>query len=758
MKNTIASLFLLGWAAAASAEPGLLRAEFGGSGYDGSSLVMGNDDATVVLSADDFYTFATPEHTTYAYAAYMWIEGGVEYYFRGQYDDYATVKIDSSMVVRQGGECQENFGVVKFASSAWHLVEFRASNNGGNGGANPSYAKGGIWFKKGVSGEWRAIADSGDGSLFKTALDSGDSTAAAADYVYQYSVSGSTATIIAAPVHSSALVLPTTLDGKTAALGSGVFQNRSTLTAVTIPASMTAIDASAFKGCAGLTSIAVESGNASFKIVEGCLVSMDGTTLYAVPGGLSSVTVPGGVLTIPSEMFRNCANIRQVSLPSTLTTIGSSAFQGCSGLRSLDIPSSVTSIESSAFRDCSSLISITLPPQITTINSSLLYGCSKLESITIPTWVREIGSYAFCGCSSLRELVVPGNVKTIGRCAFYSCSGLKSVILEEGVERFTGTDVFSDCSSLEYVSIPASFQSFYGSWDFAYCYAIQRVDYWGAPPANISGAQILGKGAQRYPREFGAQWQKIIGINNFNGYVTTAAPKVDIVSSSIRENDPTILDVVYRVTSAKPTVKVRALAFEDGERSFAKVVRPETFIEGTATNIGDSVAANVEHTLSWQVSSDWATRLAKLKFEVLACEGELLPMEWMTIPATEGRYGTMKVSWNAHTTSQVFDALLWLYADKDPGLTLADGAVKSGEMIVASGTSIETSTRTASQYLGSGRYSYTYYRSAPEYVFSKMGYSVLSGDALAYVKDETRLGLSPDGVRQYAYKIVGDGE
>ena len=47
-----------------------------------------------------------------------------------------------------------------------------------------------------------------------------------------------------------------------------------------------------------------------------------------------------------------------------------------------------------------------------------------------------------------------------------------------------------------------------------------------------------------------------------------AASTPAIVSSQVRENDPTVLDVVYRVTSDQPTVKVRALAFENGERSF----------------------------------------------------------------------------------------------------------------------------------------------------------------------------------------------
>ena len=161
----------------------------------------------------------------------------------------------------------------------------------------------------------------------------------------------------------------------------------------------------------------------------------------------------------------------------------------------------------------------------------------------------------------------------------------------------------------------------------------------------------------------------------------------------------------------------------------------------------------MEHTLSWQVSSDWQTRLAKLKFEVLVCEGELLPMEWMTIPASD-TYGKMKVSWNAHNASQVFDALLWLYADKDPGLTLASGVLKNGSTVLAQDSAVYQT----SQYRnwdGTGYY-YKYICYASEYVYSKMGYQTLAGAALNYVNEETRLGLSPYGASQYAYKIVED--
>ena len=221
-------------------------------------------------------------------------------------------------------------------------------------------------------------------------------------------------------------------------------------------------------------------------------------------------------------------------------------------------------------------------------------------------------------------------------------------------------------------------------------------------------------------------------------YASTYAPSITILSSKIRAEDPTILDTVYRVDCALPTVKVRALAFEDGERSFAKVIRPETFVNDvdgnpTAQNIGDEIEANVPHTLSWKVSSDWATRLAKMKFEVLTSKGELLPLELRRIPASD-QYGAMEFSWNTITDVPVFDALLWLYADKDPGLTLSNGVLRNSSTQLASGNRLSNPN-------------------AISYIFSKMGYSLLSGATLNYVKSETRLGLSLSG-----YKIVEDAQ
>lgn len=226
---------------------------------------------------------------------------------------------------------------------------------------------------------------------------------------------------------------------------------------------------------------------------------------------------------------------------------------------------------------------------------------------------------------------------------------------------------------------------------------------------------------------------------------------VEILSSRVRSDDPTVLDVVYVVHSDKPTVRVRILAFEDGERSFSKVVRPETLIEGTEDSVGDDIAPNVEHKISWRVSSDWTVKLAKVKVEVMSCLGELLPLETMTIPASD-QYGKMKISWNAISYCQVFDALLWLYADKDPGLPLSDGVLMHDGNWIAG--DIPNLSHDLQPHL-----SYEFQEIAQgvagmTYILSKMGYTLLTGAPLTYANQETRLGLSPSGARQYGYKIV----
>lgn len=254
--------------------------------------------------------------------------------------------------------------------------------------------------------------------------------------------------------------------------------------------------------------------------------------------------------------------------------------------------------------------------------------------------------------------------------------------------------------------------------------------------ANNGGAGGLASGAAYqgiwFQTDADATWRPI--ADDGSGMLLRTGPDycgVEILSARMRPSDPTILDIVYKVTSAKETVKVRALAYEDGKRSFATAVPVLTFADGTGANVGDAVVANVAHTLSWQVAADWATDLSKVRFEVMVVEDEILPLHFVTIPATAD-HASVKYSDTEVTQAAVLNALLWLYASQDDDLTLTNGKLSSPYFVVADGATIKNEAQTVS------------------WLYQKMGYGTLGGKNLEYVNATARLNLSPSGIRQFA--------
>lgn len=230
------------------------------------------------------------------------------------------------------------------------------------------------------------------------------------------------------------------------------------------------------------------------------------------------------------------------------------------------------------------------------------------------------------------------------------------------------------------------------------------------------------------------------------------------VLAQMRESDPTVMDVTYIVYTdpeTAPTVNVRALAFEDGERSFSKVIRPETFIEGTDANIGEGISANVEHHLAWRVSSDWAIDLAKVKFEILAMKpGDLLlpGMHFVTIPPFDGHPKKI-VSMNGIAINmyggsiddyrfdyycyfvcpRVFEAFLWLYADTGSDLNLSEGVLTTGDGVpLASGAfSLFSRRNSEPDYYDDEIFRREYF--PIQYVLQKMGCQLLSRTDLEWI-------------------------
>jgi hypothetical protein len=175
----------------------------------------------------------------------------------------------------------------------------------------------------------------------------------------------------------------------------------------------------------------------------------------------------------------------------------------------------------------------------------------------------------------------------------------------------------------------------------------------------------------------GVAWTPVSSYTDINGLVTwSVTDPIPVVVSAVMRPGTTLMDVVYRVNDRDDaTVKTRALAFVDGVRSFSNVLRPVTFVEGTAAKIGDAIPTNTNHTLTWDVGADWNIGLGQVKFEILCRDARgLLAFDWITIPAAAGK-PALTISKDAPSDASVLNALFWQYADGDPWLALAGGVL-----------------------------------------------------------------------------------
>ena len=377
----------------------------------------------------------------------------------------------------------------------------------------------------------------------------------------------------------------------------------------------------------------------------------------------------------------------------------------------------VTSIALGAFENCSSLTSVVIPESVTSIGNRAFSGCSSLTSVVIPEGVTSIGDATFFECSSLTSVVIPEGVTSIGNNTFFGCSSLTSVVIPEGVTSIGG-NAFAGCSSLTV------------------------MQFQGPPPEGISGCSAYFD-ICLFPLEHGAEWEKVLrGVRaTILDVLVSDQAKVDVRAEM---TTPKTMKVSYTVTSDLPSVKVLAVAFKDGVRSFANIVPVRT---GEGVPKGESVKTNVEHTFVWEVASDWGTDLDKVAVEILVQgeTGTLLPQEQITIPKTE-THKAMTITRNALADPWLFDALVWCFAEGDEQLQITDGCVSVGGVNIAYGDKLPTGNSWESGWRRGAT-------ALLNYLYGKMGYKVLAGEDLAYAERATRLDFASEGLRQVSVKI-----
>ena len=286
--------------------------------------------------------------------------------------------------------------------------------------------------------------------------------------------------------------IPDEYEGKTIkTIEDGAFSGCYFLLEIKIPSTITHIGECIFDSCYNLSTIIVAEGNKNYKIVDGVLYSIDGTSIiqyppnkqsetnnYEIPdtvtsigGGaflnsrLTSVTIPDSVKEIGDRAFMY-SDISKIVLPDNLITIGEEAFALCYNLTKIEIPASVEVIGLNAFYCCTSMNEIIVSPENKNYKTEegILFDkemkklitypiCKSGSEYTVPDSVTEIEAYSFLECSSLEKIIIPDSVTSIGDSAFYNCVKLANISIPSTVKSI-GERVFENCEKLTSVIIP----------------------------------------------------------------------------------------------------------------------------------------------------------------------------------------------------------------------------------------------------------------------------------------------------------------
>ncbi|MFM7075649.1 MAG: ELWxxDGT repeat protein [Planctomycetaceae bacterium] len=151
-------------------------------------------------------------------------------------------------------------------------------------------------------------------------------------------------------------------------IGYQAFNVCSQLVSLRLPASfLPVVLGDSFQGCDNFVAFEVDGANPSLTAAGGVLYDKAVTVLRTVPAGLRTLVVPEGVTRVDYRAASS-SRLESIAFPESLTRIGEYSFAWSGGLTSVTIPGGVTVIEPNAFAGCWNLAALRFqgdPPAVT---------------------------------------------------------------------------------------------------------------------------------------------------------------------------------------------------------------------------------------------------------------------------------------------------------------------------------------------------------------------------------------------------------
>ncbi len=285
------------------------------------------------------------------------------------------------------------------------------------------------------------------------------------------------------------------IEGSVKHVGGYAFSDYSKLQDVTFAEGVKSIGSGAFYGCEGIKKLLFPS---SMKVISGWHNTKEDVESQIFTRGM---VVGSGTASMGEKAFSGCIGLTSVTIPQGVIGVGYSTFRNCRNLESVywnvaDYPSSVFRYEVSGFKDYGTsggspfsgcrLKEFIFGSEVDSIPGGLLYGQSELSTIKFSGKTEFVGKDAFNGTLWFANL--PDGLVYIDKAA-YTFKGLMNVptviSIAEGTKSITDGS-FANQAYLTKVTIPSTL-TYVGYGAFEGCRSLGEVE-WNAEDCKFDAS------------------------------------------------------------------------------------------------------------------------------------------------------------------------------------------------------------------------------------------------------------------------------